>query len=202
MIVQDMKRELHHYGPERPIDETRWTVTAVNEMLRLLPADGPRAEFADKMMLFGQFVGSWDLDVFGYRRDGTRLHYAGEWHFGWVLDGHGIQDVLIVSRGSTDEQDVPQGGKGSTLRVYDPQLDAWWISWMGPLDREFSTLLAREEHDRILLEGQWALGHPDKRWQWVFSDINPRSFRWECLFLDQTNDRARVTEEIHARRRD
>jgi hypothetical protein len=176
-------------------------VSVVNEMLRLLPADGPVPELADKMMLFGQFVGSWDLEVFEYQRDGTRLEHTGEWHFGWVLDGHGIQDVLIVTPLSTSEDDVPQGGKGSTLRVYDPQLDAWWITWMGPRDREFSTLLAREEHERLVLDGQWTLGHPERRWQWIFFDITPQTFRWESRSFEEGNDQGRVIQEMRARRR-
>jgi hypothetical protein len=173
-----------------------------NEMLRLLSAEGPASEFADKMMLFGQFVGSWDLEILGHAPDGTRSQYTGEWHFAWVLDGRGIQDVLIVTPVSTAENDAAQGGKGSTLRVYDPHLDAWWISWMGPRDREFSTLLGRSEGDRIVLEGQWALGQPAKTWRWIFFGITPETFRWECRSFDDGADEGSVVQEIRARRRD
>lgn len=175
-------------------------MNSVNEMLRLLAAEGPVDEHPEKMMLFGQFVGSWVLDVFGYPADGSRLEYAGEWHFGWILDGGGIQDVLIVRPIST-ASDAPEGGKGSTMRVYDPQLDAWWITWMGPVDREFSALLARDEGERIVVEGQWTLGHPQRQWQWVFSDIEPESFRWQGRVLDADGGEGRLVEEMYARRR-
>ena len=166
------------------------------DMLRLLAAEGPAPDLAEKMMLFGQFIGSWDLDLVAYPgENGSR--YAGEWHFGWVLDGHGIQDVLIVRPVAAPRDTSPQGGKGSTLRVYDPDLDAWWICWMGPEDREFSTLLARDEGDRIVLEGQWTLGRSHRRWRWAFFNIEPSRFRWECR--DDTD--GRVVQEISARRR-
>jgi hypothetical protein len=176
-------------------------VSVANQMLRQLPAEGPAPEVADKMMLFGQFVGSWDLEVYGYPPDGGRLEYTGEWHFAWVLDGRGIQDVLVVTPLSTEGDVAPRGGKGSTLRVYDPELDAWWTSWMSPLDREFSTLLARAEGDRIVLDGQWTLGQPDREWQWIFFDIATDSFRWKCQFHNGERGSVRVVEEMWARRR-
>lgn len=55
-----------------------------SSMLRLLPADGPHPDLRNRMRLFGQFVGSWDLDVFGYPRDGARQDLIGEWHFAWA----------------------------------------------------------------------------------------------------------------------
>jgi hypothetical protein len=133
------------------------------DMLRLLGAEGPAPEMAEKMMLFGQFIGSWDLDLVAYPpgEDGSR--YAGEWHFGCVLDGHGIQDVLIAWPVAAPRGNSLQGGKGSTLRVYDPGLDAWWICWMGPDDREFSTLLARSVGVRSMDLDRY--GDPDVRAQ-------------------------------------
>jgi hypothetical protein len=175
-------------------------VDSDNEMLRLLSADGPLPELRDKMMLFGQFVGSWDLDVFGYSRDGTRQDFIGEWHFGWVLEGRGIQDVLIVRPLASSTGGGSQGGIGSTLRVYDSEMDAWWISWMSPVDREFSTLFARHTGDRIVLDGQWSLGQTGRRWQWIFSDISRDSFHWECRTYDDGDPKGRVVEEMYARR--
>ena len=172
-----------------------------SEMLRALSADGPVPELSDKVMLFGQFVGSWDLEMVGYPPDGTRVEFTGEWHFGWVLDGRGVQDVLDVRPRSAPRGDGPRGGKGSTLRVYDPAMDAWWVSWMGPLDREFSTFVAREVDDRIVLEGQWTLGHPGRRLRWTFFDVRPDTFRWESRLFDRGDSDGRLVEEMHARRR-
>jgi len=173
-------------------------------MLRLLAADGPHPQHADMMMLFGRLVGSWDLDVFVYEADGTRREFTGEWHFGWVLEGRGIQDVIIVRpRGDGAKAAGSQGGIGSTLRVYDPRMDAWWICFMGPADREFSTLFARPEPEgRIVLEGQWSIGQKDgARFEWSFSDITERSFRWEGRISADHGVTWRLGEEMQARRR-
>src|SRR5919202_1411929 len=63
---------------------------------RGLAADGPSEDRADKLMLFGQFVGDWDVDFTVYGADGTRQTEKAEWHFGWVLEGRAVQDVWIV----------------------------------------------------------------------------------------------------------
>ena len=39
--------------------------------LDALHAEGPAADRADRMALYGQFVGSWDLDVTEFHDDGT-----------------------------------------------------------------------------------------------------------------------------------
>ena len=64
--------------------------------LDALGADGPSADRAGKMDLYGRFVGSWDLDVRQFSEDGSERRRAGEWHFGWALEGRAIQDVWIV----------------------------------------------------------------------------------------------------------
>jgi len=173
-------------------------------MLRLLTADGPYRPYADKLMLFGRFVGSWDLDIFVHQADGTRREFGGEWHFDWVLEGRGIQDVLIVRpRGERDNAPDPEGSIGSTMRVYDPRMDGWWVSWMGPDDGEFSTLFARPERDgRIVLDGQWSVGQKEgSRFEWSFSDITDRSFRWQGRISADGGASWRLAEEMDARRR-
>ncbi len=67
-----------------------------SRFLEALGADGPSADRAGKMDLYGRFVGSWDLDVTQFREDGARRQRKGEWHFGWALEGRAIQDVWIV----------------------------------------------------------------------------------------------------------
>jgi len=49
-----------------------------------LAADAPRPELADKLRLFGQFVGDWDMKVTNPRPHGTSPVAPSEWHFGRV----------------------------------------------------------------------------------------------------------------------
>ena len=102
-----------------------------------LGAGGPARDRADKMALYGQFVGSWDLDVVEYRDDGTTRRRPGEWHFGWALEGRAVQDVWIVPPcGQRDGDTVAQSNRyGTTLRVYDPGIDAWHVAGASRSDK-------------------------------------------------------------------
>jgi hypothetical protein len=93
------------------------------DIFQLIAASGPYGEYADKLMLFGQFVGSWDIDAIWYEQSGERRSGKGEWHFGWILGGRGIQDVLLAFG-------TPTHQFGTTLRCYDAAQNAWHSSWM------------------------------------------------------------------------
>jgi hypothetical protein len=67
------------------------------KMVELLGADGPNPKFAEPLMLYGRLVGSWDLENRYYSSSDARWHtVSGDWHFGWILDGYAIQDVIIM----------------------------------------------------------------------------------------------------------
>jgi hypothetical protein len=121
------------------------------------------------MMLFGQFVGSWDIDGTWYQQGGESRQGKGEWHFAWILGGCGIQDVLFTS-GAAPHQ------FGTTIRCYDKAMDAWHIVWMQPASGEFVRLLGRKIADRILIEGVGT--DLRRRERWSFNKITPASFLW------------------------
>ena len=97
-------------------------------LIDVLHTDRPAPDRADKMGLYGWLIGSWEMDTVVHADDGTTQKGRGEIHFGWVLEGRAIQDVWIL----------PGVFFGTTLRVYDPGLDAWHILWSDPL-RQFYT---------------------------------------------------------------
>jgi hypothetical protein len=131
------------------------------DIFDLLVASGPLAEYAEKLMLYGQLVGSWDIEATWYDQAGGRRKGKGEWHFAWILGGRGILDVLFAA-GS------PPHKFGTTLRCYDPARDAWHVIWMQPYVGEFVHLLGRKVGDRIVQEG---VGSDDRRRE-----------RWGCVF--------------------
>jgi hypothetical protein len=104
-------------------------------MIELLDADGPDEERADGLMLFGRFVGSWEIEATYWDHDGNEIgERRGEWHFGWVLQGRAIQDVLISP--PLEEQrraGEPAREYGSTFRLYDPRTDTWRVSYFAPM---------------------------------------------------------------------
>lgn len=164
-----------------------------------LLADGPHREHESELMLFGQFVGSWDIDWRGRNdEDGTWMQARGEWHFAWVLEGRAVQDVWIVpSRAERALGDLRKGEYGTTLRFYDPSNCEWSVTWHGPVYGNVRVFAARQEGDEIVLRGN---DHDDRAVRWIFSDITDDAFRWRSLRLEN-DDSWVMREEMRVRRR-
>jgi hypothetical protein len=146
--------------------------------LDALKADGPAPDRIGQMDLYGWLIGAWDLDVVRYMPDGGERRRKGEWHFGWVLEGRAIQDVWIVPpRGELRRGDAAANvnSYGTTLRIYDPRIDAWQIQWIDPVTQNFLAMIGRKQGDDIVQLGKNADGYPAR---WSFSEITPNSFRW------------------------
>jgi hypothetical protein len=164
-------------------------------------AEGPDPALADKLQLFGQWIGSWDVVVTNHRPDGSSETIPAEWHFAWALGGRAIQDVWIApSRAERVSGAVSarEGEWGATLRFYDEAIDAWRSTWIGPRRGVVMPFLARSVGDEIVLEGSFEEG---VRTRWIFSGITPDSFSWRAV--DSNDDDASVTllQEMKARRR-
>jgi hypothetical protein len=143
-----------------------------------LAAEGPAADRAGRMDLYGWLIGSWDLDVTRFLPDGSKRQRKGEWHFGWILEGRAIQDVWIVPpRGELRRGDATANinSYGTTLRIYDPRIDAWQIQWIDPVTQNFLAMVGRKQGDDIVQLGKNADGCAIR---WSFSQITPNSFRW------------------------
>jgi hypothetical protein len=130
-----------------------------------LHSGGPAAYHVDQLGLYGQFIGNWTMDGTVYLADGATLTGTGEIHFGWVLQGRAIQDVWIF----------PGAFFGSTLRVYDPGLDAWHILWSDPVKNYFTRQIGRARGQDIEQNGTNEQGEPIR---WSFTDITRNSFHW------------------------
>jgi hypothetical protein len=130
-----------------------------------LHADGPAADRAGKMQLYGWLIGNWEMDATVHADDGTTHKGQGQIHFAWVLEGRAIQDVWIL----------PGVFYGSTLRVYDPGLDAWHILWSDPVRQYYTRQLGRARGRDIVQEGRNDAGDQIR---WSFTDITANSFRW------------------------
>lgn len=162
--------------------------------IRGLVSDGPYPEFEDKLMLFGQFVGDWDIvGVRSPSPSGVAFKEKGEVHFGWVLDGRAIQDVWMTYDAGS-KRVIPVG---TTVRVYDPSIDAWRSTWISALSSTVQTFIAQKVGEEIVLKSKTKEGYPER---WVFSDIKPSSFRWHS---EETHDGGKtwvLTEEMNIRR--
>jgi hypothetical protein len=64
---------------------------------------------------------------------------------------------------------------GTTLRVYDPGIDAWHIFWSDPLKQRYRRQIGRAQGNDIVQEGNDDTGAAVR---WRFTEITPDSFHW------------------------
>ena len=140
-------------------------MSGTEKFFTALRSDGPAADRADRMGLYAFLVGDWTFDATVHKDDGTTHQGRGEIHAIWALDGRAIQDVWIL----------PGFFYGTTLRIYDPALDAWRILWNDPLKQYYPRQIGRAHGRDIVQIGNTEDGTPVR---WSFTDIKSDSFRW------------------------
>jgi hypothetical protein len=167
----------------------------------VLHAAGPDPELAAKLKLYSWFVGDWEFDITTILEDGATHSGHGEIHVGWVLQGRAIQDVWMIPRLRDRKpgiEQLPGAGNwyGTTLRIFDPRLDAWHILWNDPATNFFSQQIARARGADIVQDGPAPAGG---LMRWTFSEIRPESFHWTAEHSpDEKSWRKQV--DIRARR--
>lgn len=153
-------------------------VQAHQSFASLLSSAARSPEIPEAHDAYGWLIGSWQLEV---------LHYAGvdvcaqqigaEAHFGWVLEGRAIQDVWIMPRCSDRNLGIAKTNNmyGTTLRIWDPAIQAWHIRWINPVSGHQESQIGRRIGDEIVQVGARAHGAPTR---WRFTEIKADSFHW------------------------
>ncbi|HEX7019217.1 MAG TPA: putative glycolipid-binding domain-containing protein, partial [Gemmatimonadaceae bacterium] len=169
------------------------------EALRAAPPAAGRGGSSD---MFTPLIGDWDAEVVDHLPGGITRRQSAEIHFAWVLEGRAIQDVWIVparhERLKGDPSPSDGNRYGTTLRVYDPDRDAWGITWVNPVTRVETRLVGRRVGAQIVQTGADADG---RLIRWVFVDLRSDRFHWRG---ERSADGGRtwITEtEYFARRR-
>jgi hypothetical protein len=172
--------------------------TSLSFIDALCGSDGPAADRADKMRLYGRFVGAWDGTVTRYGADGERSDSSAEVHFGWALEGRAIQDVWIVPSRLGRAPGEADKMYGTTLRVYDPRHDRWDITFIDPVRQTHDRMTGGQAGPDIIQEYRKADG---AICQWCFFEITDNSFHW--ISRESTDERKtwRLTGEFYLRRR-
>ena len=165
--------------------------------------------------LYGWLVGSWEMDVVHYRVDLRDAPRRGEIHFGWVLEGRAVQDVWIMpprrerDRGlaaseasyavhASQPGDADYTMYGTTLRIWDPALRAWRVTYVNPRTGQRDELIGRRSGGDLVQIGTHANGTPIR---WNFTDITRDSFRWTGVALAPDGMTWMLEAEFHARRK-
>ena len=173
-------------------------------LIAALHSEGPAPELAKQLGLYGRFIGHWEADVVTHTPDGGRHEGQGEIHFGWALQGRAVQDVWMIPRRKDRRPDSPQlplagNWYGTTLRVYDPALDAWRIFWIDPATNYYAQQIGRPKGADIVQEG---VSESGALLRWSFTEITPRSFHWKGEASMDKGATWRLLVEVFARRAD
>jgi hypothetical protein len=168
----------------------------------ILHADRPDPEREAKLKLYAWLVGDWSMDVTTIQEGGQMHKGHGEIHAGWVLQGRAIQDVWMIPRLKDRRpgiEQLPGAGNwyGTTLRLYDPDIDAWRILWNDPATNFFTQQTGRARGQDIVQEG------PDPRgglMRWTFAEIARNSFHWTAERSPKAGPDWRREVDVRARR--
>jgi hypothetical protein len=179
--------------------------SAASPLSGVLDSPGPAPDRADKLALYAFLVGDWDTRVLAIDEAGERHESRGEIHADWVLEGRAIQDVWLTPPRSErpapgaplPELPVTGAWYGTTLRVYDPALDAWRIQWIDPATRFFAEQIGRAEGPDIVQRGE---GPGGTEMRWRFTEIEPDSFLWIGEVSADGGATWRVQVEVRATR--
>lgn len=160
-------------------------------MIDLLAAATADPEVGESLDLYAWLIGSWDIEATWFEDGRAARTGQGEWHFGWILGGRAIQDVLFAKGAEPHHY-------GTTLRGYDPRQDVWHVFWSQPAFGEFAYLLGRREGAAIV---QQSAVQAPRMQRWSFDEITDRSFRWRGEISLDGGGTWVLEQEMRGRRR-
>ena len=141
------------------------------DMITALEATSPHPSLGEQAHVFDQFIGSWECDYANFAEDGTITRGKGEVMFGWILDGHAVQDIWTW----TAEEGSGQRELVTDIRFFDSKSGKWRAVWVDPTSFLVKTASGGLVGDRIVLESMAKDGSLDR---WSFNDIAKDSFVW------------------------
>jgi hypothetical protein len=149
-----------------------------DSFLAALPAEERSSEIPESADVYGWLIGGWELDVVRYRAvDVSARGIKAEAHFAWVLEGRAVQDVWIMPRrdARADSLNKNLNMYGTTLRIWDPSIQAWRITWINPAGNHVEQQIGRRAGTDIVQIGFRSDGTPTR---WRFTEITRDSFHW------------------------
>jgi hypothetical protein len=171
--------------------------------LTALLADSRSPDIPEHADIYGWLVGDrggWELDVLRYwGMDVASQRIKGAVHASWVLRGRAVQDIWTMPRlpAPADMRHLKLEMHGTTLRTWDPTIDAWRITWRNPAGDHHEDQIGRRVGADIVQLGTRPDGTPTR---WMFTEITPDSFHWLGHALEPDGQTWRLEGEFRARR--
>jgi hypothetical protein len=179
---------------------TQRTVERVDTRSILIAAPDRARDIPESEDIYGWLVGSWELDILTYwATDVASRGIKAEAHFGWALEGRAIQDVWIMPRlaDRTAALEKHMNMYGTTLRVWDPSIKAWQITWTNPAGDHHERQIGRRIGKDIVQIGNRPNGTTTR---WIFSEITANSFHWTGEALNPDGKTWTLEGDFRARR--
>lgn len=157
--------------------------TPVSGFLDALVAKGPHPSLGRHAETYGRLIGSWAGHYEDRSEDDAVARGRMEVHFAWVLEGRAVQDVWIAPPIAARLEGRKSDGRdtyGSTLRVFDPAIEAWRVVWLNPPTDVRNDLVGRRVGDDIVQTGWFR----DRAIKWIFTRMAPDSFIWQAFELE------------------
>lgn len=117
-----------------------------------------------------------------------------------MLEGLAVQDVWIVPpRGAQriGNAAAEVNTYGTTLRIFDPRIDAWRVQWFDPVTQNFSQMVGRADGNDIVQHGAADDGRSIR---WRFLEITTDSFLWRGEISSDQGVSWRLVTEFKAMR--
>ena len=168
-------------GPSNNADNHKMT------FIDRLTSSSPASDRAEALALYGWLNGEWEFDATVNLSDGTIYKGLGTITASWILAGRALQDVWVL----------PQIYYGTTVRVYDPEIQAWRISWVDPYRGYYVQQIGRAADGRIVQEGVDQRGVLRR---WTFSNMAKDEFRWIGELRKAANETWQLQSDYRARR--
>ncbi len=83
------------------------------------------------------------------------------------------------------------------MRFFDPDIQAWRSTWIGPMNHIVRPFIARQVEDEIILEGSFTSNNLTR---WVFSHITSTSFHWRNIVSSANGATWITVQEMAAQR--
>ena len=146
----------------------------------------------------GRLVGKWDAKIERLDRDGNWNPGTNkiEWHWYYILNGHGIQDDWITEKLAKDGSDSTLV-YGTNIRIFNKQENKWHMAWIHGDGRKLATFTAVNENDKVIMEGRNADGREVRI---TFFDMTDNSFEWQQEWTFDEGKSWTVVVKIHCKR--
>ena len=146
----------------------------------------------------GRLVGKWDIKIESLDKEGNWNPGTNniEWHWYYILNGHGIQDDWITEKLAADGSDSTLV-YGTNIRIYNKNENIWYMAWIHGDGQKLAAFTAVNEDGKVIMEGKNANGREVRI---TFFDITENSFEWQQEWTFDEGKSWTVVVKIHCTR--